>query len=30
MLVRGDDEKYVIPTIAIQKAFRPGRVNILP
>ena len=24
MLVRVDDEKYVIPTIAIQKAFRPG------
>lgn len=24
MLVRVDDEKYIIPTIAIQKAFRPG------
>ena len=24
MLIRVDDEKYVIPTIAIQKAFRPG------
>ncbi|NDY70636.1 chemotaxis protein CheA [Desulfobacter hydrogenophilus] len=24
MLVRVDDEKYVIPTTAIQKAFRPG------
>ncbi|WP_286819942.1 chemotaxis protein CheA [Desulfobacter sp. UBA2225] len=24
MLVRVDDERYVIPTIAIQKAFRPG------
>jgi len=24
MLVRVDDEKYVIPTITIQKAFRPG------
>jgi len=24
MLVRVDEEKYVIPTIAIQKAFRPG------
>jgi two-component system chemotaxis sensor kinase CheA len=24
MLVRVDDEKYVIPTIAIQKAFKPG------
>ena len=25
MLVRVDDEKYVIPTTAIQKAFKPGR-----
>lgn len=25
MLVRVDDEKYVIPTIAIQKAFKPGK-----
>ncbi len=25
MLVRVDGEKYVIPTIAIQKAFKPGR-----
>ncbi|ACN16515.1 CheA1 [Desulforapulum autotrophicum HRM2] len=25
MLVRVDEEKYVIPTIAIQKAFKPGK-----
>ncbi len=28
MLVRIDDEKYVIPTMAIQKAFKPDRDDI--
>jgi len=25
MLVRVDDERYVIPTISVQKAFKPGK-----